>query len=97
LYKPSVNKDGIFSIIYYSDFNTKYQIRVKSLLNNFLVNQKLKKFNKRKDYESMKKYLDNIFEKINFSIENKLYDEITLKKDFDLLVRTLEEFAHMVQ
>jgi hypothetical protein len=62
-----------------------------------MINQKLKKFNKRKDYESMKKYLDELYEKINFSIENKLYDENTLKKDLDLLTKTIEEFAYMVR
>ena len=61
-----------------------------------MINQKLKKFNKRKDYKTLKEYLDVLYETINFSIENKLYDENTLKKDFDLLTITLEELAHMV-
>ena len=61
-----------------------------------MINQKLKKFYKRKDYETLKEYLDELYETINFSIENKLYDENTLKKDFDLLTKTLEEFSHMV-
>jgi hypothetical protein len=74
----------------------KYQIQAKSLLNEVMTKQRLRNFEKKKDYESLKNYIDELHDKINFSIENKLYDENSLKRDLKILTKTIEDFSYMV-
>jgi hypothetical protein len=56
--------------MYNSKFNSNFQIKAKKYLNEVKLKQSLSKYNNKKDYNSMKNYIDQIHSTIKFKIDN---------------------------